>query len=266
LYRNNLATVLVDIKQYNEAYEQLAAVHPPAIANYNLGILVNRKGDKAEALARFQQAAALDPKLAQAQTMVAKLSGAATEVASAPLPTPDQARSQLQHAQTDLTQRTQAGLEQTQAQAQQALQQWKTQARMTGHELQTQGRDMARSVQAEAQARAQQMEQRASDTASRATQQVQSGVANAAATASQTSTQASAAAQAALRDAEAKLKAALQSQTGPVDTGYGSGWVPPTGDDITPIGVEPPSDPADRSTYNLSDDDDTPTLLPPATP
>lgn len=75
LYRSNLATVLVVSRQYNEAYDQFAAVYPPAIAQYNVGVLANRYGNKVEAMSRFQQSASLDANLVQARTMIDKLNG-----------------------------------------------------------------------------------------------------------------------------------------------------------------------------------------------
>ena len=44
LYRNNIAMVLVDLGQIEAAYSHLAAVHPEAVAHYNLGYLLLKKG------------------------------------------------------------------------------------------------------------------------------------------------------------------------------------------------------------------------------
>ena len=40
LYRNNLATVLVDMGRTDEAWDELSSVHTPAVAHYNLGYLL----------------------------------------------------------------------------------------------------------------------------------------------------------------------------------------------------------------------------------
>ena len=71
LYRNNLATVLVDLGQTKPALEQLAHAHSPAEAHYNLGYLLYRIGQKEAAESEFQVAAQLDPNLAAAHQMVA---------------------------------------------------------------------------------------------------------------------------------------------------------------------------------------------------
>jgi len=73
LYRNNFAIVLVDMGNTNAAITQLTAAHGPAVANYNLGCLLARKGDRGRALESFQRALAYDPSLAEAQDWIAKL-------------------------------------------------------------------------------------------------------------------------------------------------------------------------------------------------
>lgn len=61
LYRNNLATVLVQLNRVDEAVEQLSAVHPKATVHYNIGYLLNRRGDKKAALRQFDLAVQADP-------------------------------------------------------------------------------------------------------------------------------------------------------------------------------------------------------------
>jgi tetratricopeptide (TPR) repeat protein len=73
LYRNNLATVKVEQGQIDEAYTQLAAVHPVGAAHYNLGFLLVQKGNQQAAAAQFQQAMMADPSLTDAQKWLAKL-------------------------------------------------------------------------------------------------------------------------------------------------------------------------------------------------
>lgn len=228
LYRNNLATVLVSARQYNEAYEQLVAVHPPAIAQYNLGILANRKGDKTEAMSRFQQAASLDSNLAQASKMIDKLNGVAAQAPAAPSIT---------------------------EQARQYQQQWRDTARQSQADLKNQ----ATSQLSEVKAQASQVQTQVAD---RVQSQVQSVDAQIGRGVQQSST----AALAAIKDAEAKIRAARQAQLAPFDPGYTSGWVPPPSDDVTPIQAVPEADAESAegsSTYSISDEDESPILLPP---
>lgn len=66
-YRNNLARLLVAENQTEEALRALLAVHPPAVAHYNAGYLLQSYGKRAAAAAQFQKAASLDPSLVAAQ-------------------------------------------------------------------------------------------------------------------------------------------------------------------------------------------------------
>jgi Tfp pilus assembly protein PilF len=87
LYRNNLATALVDAGRPVEAYQQLAAAHGEAVAHYNLGYLLASKGDHRQAAAEYQRALALDPSLSPAREALAQLTPApqpAVAVAQAP--------------------------------------------------------------------------------------------------------------------------------------------------------------------------------------
>jgi len=73
LYRNNVATVLVELRQDQKALAHLSAVHGPAEANYNLGQLMIQRGRQQEALVYFQVALAQNPSLRQAETSIAML-------------------------------------------------------------------------------------------------------------------------------------------------------------------------------------------------
>ncbi len=73
LYRNNLASVLVEQGRIDEAFAQLAAVHGPAVAHYNLGYMLQRRGSKALAIQQFELALAADPSLDAAQQWLAAL-------------------------------------------------------------------------------------------------------------------------------------------------------------------------------------------------
>jgi tetratricopeptide (TPR) repeat protein len=88
-YRNNLATVLVDAGRTDEALRELSMLGSPAVAHYNIGYLLHKKGNTPEALRHFQQALALDPALTPAQDMLTELAGrqpAPPSLAAAPQP------------------------------------------------------------------------------------------------------------------------------------------------------------------------------------
>lgn len=72
LYRNNLAAVFVEAGHPREAVSVLAEIHGGAIANYNVGYLLNQRGLTSDAYGYFAQALAIDPSMSQARTMLAK--------------------------------------------------------------------------------------------------------------------------------------------------------------------------------------------------
>src|SRR4029453_9691788 len=55
-YRNNLATVMVELGRTDEALKQLAAVNNEAVAHYNLAYLLQQKGQSSLAVMHLQQA------------------------------------------------------------------------------------------------------------------------------------------------------------------------------------------------------------------
>jgi tetratricopeptide (TPR) repeat protein len=75
LYRNNAATVLVELRQDQRALAHLSAVHAPAEANYNLGQLLVERNRPQDAAKYFQAALAIDPAMQPAQTALAQLNG-----------------------------------------------------------------------------------------------------------------------------------------------------------------------------------------------
>jgi tetratricopeptide (TPR) repeat protein len=77
LFRNNAAMVLVDIGQMDAAYSHLAAVHGEPIAHYNLGYLLVKKGQNADAARQFAICVQQDPSLVQAQQWLERLRTAA---------------------------------------------------------------------------------------------------------------------------------------------------------------------------------------------
>lgn len=88
LYRNNLATVLVELGDTGGAFAQLSAVHPPAVAHYNMGQLFSQRGRHAEAAQCYQTALQIDPSLQQAQAALARLEAGDLHVAARPSATP----------------------------------------------------------------------------------------------------------------------------------------------------------------------------------
>lgn len=74
LYRNNVAMVLVDQNRVDEALAQLTDAHGPAIAHYNLGCLLSKRGKDDVALRHFQLALADDPSLSEAREWIESLS------------------------------------------------------------------------------------------------------------------------------------------------------------------------------------------------
>ena len=84
LYRNNLATVLVEANRTDDAMAQLKAVHPEAVAHYNLGVLLQQHKQEALAQTYFHRALELDPTFAAAREWCDRLSpqqGGQTQVA-----------------------------------------------------------------------------------------------------------------------------------------------------------------------------------------
>ncbi len=75
LYRNNVATVLVEMHQDQRALAHLSAVHGPAESNYNLGQLLVDRGRPQEAVMYFQTALNLDPTMESARLAIAQLHG-----------------------------------------------------------------------------------------------------------------------------------------------------------------------------------------------
>ncbi len=73
LYRNNLAHVLVELGQLQAAYEQLHAVHGEAVAYYNLGYLLHRRGQREAAVQHLSAALRRAPNLAPARQLLAEL-------------------------------------------------------------------------------------------------------------------------------------------------------------------------------------------------
>jgi len=75
LHRNNIATVLAEMGRTDEALSHLKVVHKLPVAHYNLGTLLQRRGQTQQAASQFAQAAALDPSFTAARQLADQLGG-----------------------------------------------------------------------------------------------------------------------------------------------------------------------------------------------
>lgn len=73
LYRNNIATVLVEEGNVDAAFSHLRAVHDEAVAYYNLGYLMLTKGESMAAARLFAEALSKNPSLVEARIWLKKL-------------------------------------------------------------------------------------------------------------------------------------------------------------------------------------------------
>jgi tetratricopeptide (TPR) repeat protein len=73
IYRNNIARVLVEMGRADEAANELAAVLPPAQAQYNIGWFLAQSGRNQEAARHFALAVDIDPQMTYARAWLAKL-------------------------------------------------------------------------------------------------------------------------------------------------------------------------------------------------
>jgi tetratricopeptide (TPR) repeat protein len=73
LYRNNVATVLVELKRNQEALVHLQQAHGQAAGHYNLGFLLHRRGEDQAAAEQFNMALRVDPSFEPARQWLEKL-------------------------------------------------------------------------------------------------------------------------------------------------------------------------------------------------
>ena len=78
LYRNNVAKVLVELNGLQPAMHHLSAVHAPAVANYNMAVLLSERGRSDEATSYLSHALAIDPTMEPAQIMLAQFASPPT--------------------------------------------------------------------------------------------------------------------------------------------------------------------------------------------
>ncbi len=76
-YRNNLATLLVEKGRYKEAFMHLQVVHGEAVAYYNLGFLLEKKGEINKAALHYSVAARKNPALVESGQALARLQSTA---------------------------------------------------------------------------------------------------------------------------------------------------------------------------------------------
>jgi len=72
-YRNNLATLFVEIGRPDLAFVQLRAVNDDAVSHYNLGYLLNKKGQTQAAAREFAEALRYNPQLTSAKQWLDRL-------------------------------------------------------------------------------------------------------------------------------------------------------------------------------------------------
>jgi tetratricopeptide (TPR) repeat protein len=84
LYRNNIAKVLTELNQIEDALSHLTAVHEPAVAHYNMGVLLNSRGRTQEAIHTLDMATKIDPAMPQARQLLAQLRSQKTQSISGP--------------------------------------------------------------------------------------------------------------------------------------------------------------------------------------
>jgi tetratricopeptide (TPR) repeat protein len=72
-YRNNAATVHVQMNRPDQAFSHLKAVHPEAVAYYNLAFLVQQTGDTQTAARLFGEALARNPSMTEARLWMQRL-------------------------------------------------------------------------------------------------------------------------------------------------------------------------------------------------
>jgi Tfp pilus assembly protein PilF len=92
LYRNNIAAVLVDQGRLRDAFQYLREVHGEAAAHYNMGYLLNKKGQTQAALQQFSLATQVDPSMTAARQWVLYLEKTITQERLAQHPTADGVR------------------------------------------------------------------------------------------------------------------------------------------------------------------------------
>ena len=100
-YRNNIATVLVDQGKFRDAFGHLRQVHDEAAAYYNMGYLLNKKGQTQSAMQHFSLALRADPSMTAAQRWIEYLQRTTTQTRLAQHPAAGGLRITSEKAQPD---------------------------------------------------------------------------------------------------------------------------------------------------------------------
>ncbi len=85
-YRNNLATVLIEADELNEALANLQDVHGEAIGEFNLAYLLAQRGQVKLAAEHLRVALHLDPSMSPARELLESLGGPAEQIATRSIP------------------------------------------------------------------------------------------------------------------------------------------------------------------------------------
>jgi tetratricopeptide (TPR) repeat protein len=144
LYRNNMATMLVDMGQHEAALAQMKAVQPPAHANFNVGYLLQSRGQQELAARYLKQSLDHDPSLTRARTLLSKVERGAANPGTT-----------LGDGQEAVAQVARAGSE--------AANRWKAQATAAGETMADYGRDTARQAYGDVEQRAGKVRARVGD-------------------------------------------------------------------------------------------------------
>ena len=103
LFRNNIATVLVDLGRHHEAFAHLRAVHGEAAAYYNMGYLLNKKGQTQAAMQHFAMALRAEPSMVAAQRWLEYLERKTTQARLAHHPMAEGLRITTDRASAEVT-------------------------------------------------------------------------------------------------------------------------------------------------------------------
>ncbi len=71
LYRNNIAKVLIEMNQVDQAVAHMSAVCEPDVTNYNMAVLLAERGRMPEAVSFLQKALVANPQMTDASTLLA---------------------------------------------------------------------------------------------------------------------------------------------------------------------------------------------------
>jgi len=89
LYRNNIAKVLIEMNRIDEALSHQSTVHPPAVAQYNVGLLLYQRGRTAEAVHFLTAATHIDPQLQAPYTLLSQINNHTTRVVDSSVSAPN---------------------------------------------------------------------------------------------------------------------------------------------------------------------------------